>query len=419
MLYPFAKNNEQLRTHDDFVQAAQAAAAEHNHTGRETIIDGVRGFSPLLCIIKYPVSVLYDYMHLVCINHIGMLVKHWLLLLNSTDISLIDERLLNQRVPHNMNIRFDFSIKEISQWKAKHGRLFVLYVGLPILINILSSTHLFHFAAYVVAIRFLHAPENETEIDLAEKLLRFYCDSSSLIYGPSVELYSLHCHLHLAEQVRYHGGLSYSSAFAFESCIRYTKKKAHGTRNIASQISYWTDVALLIKQPKFDVEIPHGVDEISIDSPQLGEFREMLTDFIQFDKVKFYKRFKIPFITFHSTLYDNKFKCVSHIISYKHDQDDKIRFGDCIIFIQCNNDYYAFINNYRDEAPNNSLSSLLKISDTATCQIIEPLDRLYSVKSKSDSFEILSMSKVRHKCISVPVGDFFCLTEIRNDFEHD
>ncbi|CAF4860598.1 unnamed protein product [Rotaria sp. Silwood1] len=324
MLYPFAKNDEQLRTHDDFLQAAQAAAAKHNHTGRKTIIDGVRGFSPLLCIIKYPVSVLL-----------------------------------------------------------------------------------------------LHAPENEAEIDLAEKLLRFYCESSSLIYDPSVELYSLHCHLHLAEQVRYHGGLSYSSAFAFESCIRYTKKKAHGTRNLASQISYWTDIALLIKQPKFDVEIPHGVDEISIGSPQLEEFREMLTDFIQFDKVKFYKRFKIPFITFHSKLYDNKFKCVSHIISYKHDQDDKIRFGDCIIFIQWNNDYYAFINNYRDEAPNNSLSSLLKISDTATCQIIEPLDRLYSIKSKSDSFEILSMSKVRHKCISVPVGDFFCLTEIRNDFEHD
>ncbi|CAF4708763.1 unnamed protein product, partial [Rotaria sp. Silwood2] len=47
MPYPFAKNNEQLRTHDDFAHAAQAAAAEHNHTGRETIIDGVRGFSPL------------------------------------------------------------------------------------------------------------------------------------------------------------------------------------------------------------------------------------------------------------------------------------------------------------------------------------------------------------------------------------
>ncbi|CAF4486134.1 unnamed protein product, partial [Rotaria magnacalcarata] len=64
MLYPYEKNDDQLRTHDEFVQAPQTAAAAAAGTeviGRETIIDGVRGISPLLSIIQYPLSVLYDY----------------------------------------------------------------------------------------------------------------------------------------------------------------------------------------------------------------------------------------------------------------------------------------------------------------------------------------------------------------------
>ncbi|CAF3867587.1 unnamed protein product [Rotaria sordida] len=280
MLYPFEKNDNTFRTHDEFLRNARSAASESDRTGHEIIINGVRGISPLLSIIEYPVSVLYDYMHLVCLNHISTLVKHWKVLLNQTDLSLIDERLSQQRVPHNMNIRFDFSITEVHQWKAKHGRLFILYIGLPILINILPSSHLFHFAAYALAIKLLHAPENQAEIDLAEQLILFYCQSSSLIYGSAIELYGLHSHLHLAQQVRHHGGLSYTSAFAFESCIRYTKKKAHGNRNLASQISYWTDMVSIIKQSQSTIQQSHGVDEIFLESHLLEEFRTILAEYL-------------------------------------------------------------------------------------------------------------------------------------------
>ncbi|CAF4698740.1 unnamed protein product [Rotaria socialis] len=158
-------------------------------------------------------------------NNLKVLVKNGRVLLNNSDVSLIGEQLSKQRIPHNMNIRVDLSLRKANQWKATHGRQFVLYTGLAILINILSKSHLFHFAVYVVAIKLLHAPENGEEINLVEKLLKFYWESSPLIYASAVELYSLHSHLHLADQVRHHDGLSYSSAYAFESCIRYTKRK--------------------------------------------------------------------------------------------------------------------------------------------------------------------------------------------------
>ena len=221
MLYPYEKNDYTRRTHNEFIQFAQAAEAESVRTGREVIINGVRGVSSLLSILQYPDSVVLDYMHLSCLNHIEVLIKHWQNAFTDTDRTLINDCLRKQQFPHNININFDYSIKEASQWKTKHGRAFILHMKLPILIDILPARFLFHFAVYSIAIKLLHAPENENEIGLAEQLLRFYCQSSSLIYGPTIELYSLHCHLHLSEQVRRHGGLSYSSSFSYESCIRY------------------------------------------------------------------------------------------------------------------------------------------------------------------------------------------------------
>ena len=419
MLYPYDKNNNKPRIHCQFLQDAQLAAFNNERMTHQVVVNGVQGVSPLLSVIEYPICVLYDYMHLVCLNHIKMLAKRWQSILNPTDCSSIDNCLSMQRLPHNMNVRFDFSIAKAFHWKAKHGRLFVLYIGLPILINILPLSYAFHFAVYALAIKLLHAPENQPEIDLAEQLLNFYCRSSSLIYDSIIELYSLHAHLHLAEQVRYHGGLSYTSAFAFESCIRYTKKKAHGTRNLASQISYWTDMTSIIDQPQLTIKESHGVDEILFESPLLDEFRSKLNELLGSRKVKLYKRFKLPLITFHSTLYDKSFKCVSHIISYKHESEDRVLYGDCIVFIEVDGHYYAFINQYHEAPSSNRLSTFLKIRDHNTYKITASLDRLFSMQTKTDVFGILSMSRVRHKCISIPVKNYVCLTEIRNDFEHD
>ncbi|CAF1157429.1 unnamed protein product [Adineta ricciae] len=224
-----------------------------------------------------------------------MLIKRWQLLGQAFDDKTVDHRLSIQHLPHNVKVRYDFSIKEATHWKAKHGRLFVLHVGLPILFDILPVSYLFHFAVYALAIKLLHAPEDKSEIDLADRLLNFYCQSSSLVYDSTIELYSLHAHLHLADQVRHHGGLSYTSAFAFESCIRYTKSKAHGVRNLASQIAYWTDMTSIVDQPVTMVEEPCGIDEITLQNPSLDRFRSTIIKFSGTLSVKIYKRFKRPF----------------------------------------------------------------------------------------------------------------------------
>ncbi|CAF1396987.1 unnamed protein product [Didymodactylos carnosus] len=54
-----------------------------------------------------------------------------------------------------------------------------------------------HFVIYSLAIKLLHAPATDDEIDFAIQLIHYYCKTAPLVYDPSIELFSLHAHLHL------------------------------------------------------------------------------------------------------------------------------------------------------------------------------------------------------------------------------
>ncbi|CAF3017892.1 unnamed protein product [Rotaria sp. Silwood2] len=127
---------------------------------------------------------------------------------------------------------------DVSQWKAKNSRLFVLHVGVPIMLNFLPILQYSHFVIYSLAIKLLYAPQTKEEILFAERLMDYYCRTASCVHDESIEIFSLHAHLHLEYQARLHGGLVHMSAFAFESLIRYIKRKAHGSFKLSSQIAY-------------------------------------------------------------------------------------------------------------------------------------------------------------------------------------
>lgn len=164
----------------------------------------------------------------------------------------------------------------ITRFSPSFRRLFILHIGVPLLINHLPRLNLSHFAIYSLAIRYLHAPESEEEITFAERLLHLYCQSAPNVFNVSIELLSLHVHLHLPKQVRLHGGLAFHSAFAFESAIRHAKKKAHSTRHLASQISYWTDIETLVHSAPCSINESRLIDLIKADHSRLVEFKPIL-----------------------------------------------------------------------------------------------------------------------------------------------
>ena len=195
-------------------------------------------------------------MHLVCLNHVPSLIKRWCVHLNKQSIRLIDESLQYLRVPHNLKVIYIESILNAAQWKARNNRVFVLNAGVPIVIQHLPTLIASHFLLYCMTIIMLHAPQSSDEIDLSEEIINFYCKTAPLVYDESIEIFSLHAHIHLPEQVRRHGGLGHCSAFAFESCIRYIQTKAHGSKELASQIAYWIDFQSMLKSNRLEIPQP-------------------------------------------------------------------------------------------------------------------------------------------------------------------
>ncbi|CAF0759304.1 unnamed protein product, partial [Didymodactylos carnosus] len=162
ILYPYNGNDYTARTHDGYVKAAQEAVKQSSG-GREVAVDGIKGLSALLEIFSYPSQIVFDYMHLV----------------------YIDDELKQIRLPHNMKVNYLDSVTAVDQWKAKNSRLFVLYVGVSICVSHLPLLYASHFVIYSIAIKLLHAPATDDEIDLANQLIHYYCKTAPLLSVPN------------------------------------------------------------------------------------------------------------------------------------------------------------------------------------------------------------------------------------------
>lgn len=137
-----------------------------------------------------------------CLGHFPALAWRWCKLLDKPTIQSIDTCLNQLRLPHNINVVFLDSLSISDQWKAKNGRLFILNVGVPIVTLHLPVLLASHFVIYSMAIKILHSPLSSSEVDLAERILSYYCETAKFVHGPSIEIFSLHAHTHLPAQVK-------------------------------------------------------------------------------------------------------------------------------------------------------------------------------------------------------------------------
>ncbi|CAF4925350.1 unnamed protein product, partial [Rotaria sp. Silwood1] len=127
IIYPYASNNYRPRTHDEFIITANQVEQNLTVGGKRcTSISGIKGLSSLLKIFNYPADIIYDYMHLVCLNHVPTLMKRFTEIISKDAVAEIDSILKRIKIPHEVNVKFIFSIKSIQDWKAKHVRLFIL-----------------------------------------------------------------------------------------------------------------------------------------------------------------------------------------------------------------------------------------------------------------------------------------------------
>lgn len=115
-----------------------------NNNFSHRAIDGKKGPTPLLAILKIPNQTPYDSMHLIYHGHVHTLLKAWRDMFGKAVFESGSTFLSNVILPHLFRYQF-FPLSDFSNWKAKMLRDFFLYVSPLFVVYYLPDNYAAHF----------------------------------------------------------------------------------------------------------------------------------------------------------------------------------------------------------------------------------------------------------------------------------
>lgn len=185
-----------------------------------------------------------DPMHLLYLGVTKRLICLWVrgnaaIRFNKKDIELLDQRYISMKeFVTDEFARKPRTINEVDRWKATEFRMFLLYIGLIVMKDILSKSCYNHFVSFVVAVRLLHESNQTSDnIEYAKSLLIYYVQKFGDFYGQENITYNVHNLVHVADDVKNNGSLGEYSAFKYENYMYKIKQKLKHSRYPLEQIS--------------------------------------------------------------------------------------------------------------------------------------------------------------------------------------
>lgn len=110
------------------------------------------------------------------------------------------------------------SVNEVARWKATEFRLFLLYLGLVVLHNLLPQENYLHYSMLNCAIRILcHRKDCMHNNQYSRDLLIRFVQIFEQLYGEDTIIYNVHNLIHINVDVLKFGPLDDFSAFPFEN----------------------------------------------------------------------------------------------------------------------------------------------------------------------------------------------------------
>ena len=211
-----------------------------------TIIEGIKGISPLHEYLNVVNGVPADYMHCVLEGVTKFLLTAWTTPKHSKEpfsirrhLHEMDQTLLRQTPPHEFSRTPRSIIRDMSYWKASEFRSWLLFYSLPLLVNILPPLYFHHFALLVCAMHLLLLKEiTSIQCGAAEEMLTDFYNLLPELYGDRSCTLNAHTLSHIPHFVRLWGPCWTHSAFSFESHNGCLKRMIHSKRIVADQLSF-------------------------------------------------------------------------------------------------------------------------------------------------------------------------------------
>lgn len=244
------------RTKESVRRDVQSAADKvRDGKNQKTTVNGHKGKFWFMYLDTFDVinSCLIDYMHGICLGIVKQLLTLWFdKKIKSENFSFFNERetvnqYLRQVKPTIFVTRIPRTLDNIVHWKSSEFRNFLLYWGIPILKNVLSSEYFAHFCLLARAI-FILSKEGVTqnEIQTAEKALLLFVELYGDLYSQKYMTLNIHQIIHLADCVRHTGPLYVNNCFIFEDLNGFIIKHVHGTQGVDTQL---TNSIAMLKVP--------------------------------------------------------------------------------------------------------------------------------------------------------------------------
>ena len=138
------------------------------------------------------------------------------------------------------------TLDKIKLWKATQYRVFLLYIGLPVLEGLIDEKYLKHFTYLVCCARYMTKKLPSDEDDalkvkeriarIVRPLLREFVQDSITLFGPEFVTYNIHNLIHIVDDYLTFGSLEEFSAFIFENFLKDVKSYVHAGYKPRQQI---------------------------------------------------------------------------------------------------------------------------------------------------------------------------------------
>lgn len=434
------------RSHEMFIADATKASTDG------TVVNGIKGSSPLTDLVNLCDGVPVDYMHCVLEGVTKRLLEVWV---KSTDSAAyigpsmrqVDIALLMQHPPHDFSRPPRSIIKHRKYWKASEFRNWLLYYSLPLLSDVLPPLFVHHHALLVCSIHILLQDKlKEVQIQVAEDMLTAYYELFPELYGKINCTLNSHLLIHLPKYVRLWGPLWTHSAFGFESVNGFITSMIHSKFKLGDQLLYSLDVsdtlAVLTSRLK-EVESEETLEFLNMKASHhrnmsqlfpgtysVGNFASSLSQqesqlLVQvfgnqsLEERSFYRLYHNDTL-YHSTQYGKKDgKRNSTICCYKEKGVQK--FGVIRKFVSCSQSInVALITPFK--TADISLLKRLGISNRSVLQSYAEADLLSAfiipVEKNVLPLCAVPLSDLLCKCIYVTCSNIDCVIKIPNNFEH-
>lgn len=203
--------------------------------------DNILQFIPHLDLVS---DVVLDYMHVVCLGVTKKLFNLWMTGNNYYKLGQESKRKISDRLENSINmcIGLEFprkprSLKDLKYYKATEFRQLLLYTGPIVLQGLLDDDIYLNFLVLHVSLRILCMDDTSEEmINYAEKLLKNFNETFTILYGEENVSFNIHALLHLPNDVRRHGPLDSFSVFRFENFLQKIKSFIHKPQETLSQL---------------------------------------------------------------------------------------------------------------------------------------------------------------------------------------